>query len=199
MIYLRMHHRLRIGTRSSPILLGEVCDVLLPESLSFIKKIEVASFTEQDGNYLIVHLMDVLKKIRESAEVEVQTIGPDKCLVEARKPAKPASKVALAFVWLLLFIGSGVAIMNFHMDVSMMEVHQKIYTLLTGKVAEHPLIVQIPYSIGIGLGMILFFNHVWKKKLSDEPSPLEVEVFLYQENMDQYLIQSEVENQKGRK
>ena len=77
--------------------------------------------------------------------------------------------------------------MNFHEDVSMLQVHQKIYTIITGETKEHPLLLQIPYSIGIGIGMILFFNRVFKKRLNEEPSPLEVEMFLYQQNLDQYV------------
>ena len=46
--------------------------------------------------------------------------------------------------------------MNFHADVSMLAVHQRIYELMTGKKVDHPLILQIPYSIGIGAGMVHF-------------------------------------------
>ena len=47
---------------------------------------------------------------------------------------------------------------------------------------------QIPYSIGLGLGMVLFFNHFFRKRINEEPSPLEVEMFNYQQDIDQYVI-----------
>ena len=104
----------------------------------------------------------------------------------------------MAGVWLLLFVGSGLAIMNFHTDVSMKEVHERIYYLMTGMHHSRPLILQIPYSLGIGLGMVLFFNHLFKQKFNDEPSPLELEVFMYQESIDQYVIDHEkTKGQKG--
>jgi stage V sporulation protein AA len=97
----------------------------------------------------------------------------------------------------VLFIGSGLAIMNFHTDVSMPEVHQRLYYLITGRAESQPLLMQIPYSLGIALGMILFFNHFFQKRINEEPSPLEVELFLYQQNVDQYYIQHEnKENEK---
>jgi stage V sporulation protein AA len=80
------------------------------------------------------------------------------------------------------------AIMNFHDDVSMRTVQEKIYTIITAKKDPKPLLFQIPYSIGLGLGMILFFNHFFQKKLNDEPSPLEVEIFNYQMDLDNYVI-----------
>ena len=50
---------------------------------------------------------------------------------------------------------------------------------------------KFPIRIGLGLGMILFFNHVFKKRLNEEPSPLEVEMFNYQQDLDQYVIMHE--------
>ena len=81
--------------------------------------------------------------------------------------------------------------MNFHEDVSMQQVQQRLYRVITGEQVEKPLWFQIPYSLGIGLGMILFFNHFFKKRINEEPSPLEVEMFQYQQSLDQYVIMHE--------
>ena len=71
--------------------------------------------------------------------------------------------------------------------------------LLLGKSVEKPLIFQIPYSIGLGLGMIIFFNHVFKKRLNEEPSPLEVEMFNYQNDLDRYVVMHENKESMSRK
>ena len=73
----------------------------------------------------------------------------------------------------------------------MKSVHQRIHYLVTGKHEARPLILQIPYSLGIGVGMILFFNHLFKRRFNDEPSPLELEMYLYGENLNQYVINHE--------
>jgi stage V sporulation protein AA len=91
-------------------------------------------------------------------------------------------------IWFLLFFGSAMAIMNFHDDVSMRSVQEKLYKIITGVEDSKPWIFQIPYSIGLGLGMILFFNHVFQKRINEEPSPLEVEMFNYQMDLDNYVI-----------
>src|SRR5699024_4221207 len=78
-------------------------------------------------------------------------------------------------------------IMNFHYDVSMQEVQQKLHFLITGEKTEFPLWIQIPYSIGLGVGMLLFFNHWFNKRFNEEPSSLEIEIYNYQQNLDQYL------------
>jgi stage V sporulation protein AA len=63
-----------------------------------------------------------------------------------------------------------------------------LYTIITGVKEPKPFLFQIPYSIGLGLGMILFFNHVFQKRINEEPSPLEVEMFNYQQDLDNYVI-----------
>jgi stage V sporulation protein AA len=123
--------------------------------------------------------------------MQVEHFGEPHTLVELVTDRKKPSVVRVALVWVLLFIGSGLAIMNFHADVSMMEVHRRIYELVTGRRVEHPLILQIPYSFGLGAGMVIFFNHLFKKKFNEEPSPLEVEMFLYEENVNRYIITEE--------
>lgn len=67
------------------------------------------------------------------------------------------------------------------------------------QVDAHPLLLQIPYSIGIGLGMIIFFNRVFKKKFNEEPSPLKVEMFNYQQELDHYTVMHEQDEDEKRK
>ncbi|MNC41839.1 hypothetical protein D3C75_906260 [compost metagenome] len=120
----------------------------------------------------------------------MQIEGP----VEARKP----SIALFVLVWLLLFFGSALTIMNFHADVSMLEVQVRIVEMLTGRRDEHPYVFQIAYSLGIGFGMVIFFNHLFKKKWNEEPTPLEVEMFLYQKNIDHYVVNEEYSKMKSR-
>lgn len=46
--------------------------------------------------------------------------------------------------------------------------------------------------------MVLFFNHIFKKKFNEEPNPLEVEMFMYQENVNTYVIAEEIRNRGKR-
>lgn len=73
------------------------------------------------------------------------------------------------------------------------DVHIALYEIITGERNDYPYLLQIPYSIGLGLGMIVFFNHIFKKRLNEEPSPLEVEMFNYQLDLDQYVAMHENE------
>ncbi|MED4602359.1 stage V sporulation protein AA [Paenibacillus validus] len=191
-LYIRLRRSLRIS-REQSVLLGQVAQLLAPpEYEQQLLKLELYRPKEYDGSLVLIDMMLIVRKVKELYPwMQVEHFGEPHTLVEVRDKTKAPSMLLIILVWLLLFIGSGLAIMNFHADVSMAEVHRHIYKLLTGKENVHPLLLQIPYSIGIGIGMIVFFNHLFKKKFNEEPSPLEVEMFMYQENVNQYIITEE--------
>ena len=150
--------------------------------------------TKKDKNIVVLDIIKVLKTIHTAfPALDVQAVGGAETIVEIHYQKKQLSAVLFVGVWLLLFIGSCLAIMNFHEDVSMGEVRIALYECITGDRNECPYLIQIPYSIGLGLGMIVFFNHIFKKRLNEEPSPLEVEMFNYQLDLDHYVAMHENE------
>lgn len=148
--------------------------------------------TKKDKNIVVLDIIKVLKAIHAAfPSLDIQTVGGAETIVEIHYQKKHLSAVLFVAVWLLLFVGSCLAIMNFHEDVSMREVHIALYEIITGERNDYPYLLQIPYSIGLGLGMIVFFNHIFKKRLNEEPSPLEVEMFNYQLDLDHYVAMHE--------
>lgn len=195
---LRNRHYVKVG---DDIALEQVAQIIAPNQYEgLLKSLIIYHVKKEDKHLIVLDIMQIIKRIKETyPELEVRSVGKPEIIIEIQSKAitKRANRLAVMFVWILLFIGSGLAIMNFHHDVEMPQVHRRIYFLITGEETDRPLILQIPYSIGIGVGMILFFNHLFKKKINEEPSPLEVEMFLYQENLDQYVALNE--NKENRK
>jgi stage V sporulation protein AA len=199
-VYVRM--RLKVGAEpNQQIKIGDLAKIIAEDELkSEIENIQIHQVNMRDKNFVVIDVMQVIREIcRYHGDLDIQTVGPTQTIISVQYKKKRLAPVYFILVWLLLFIGAGLAIMNFHEDVSMQAVHQKIYYLITGKTNEYPLLLQVPYSIGLGLGMVLFFNHVFRKKLNEEPSPLDVEMFNYQQDLDQYVIIHELkESEKER-
>lgn len=193
-LYLRLRHRIQ-ASPNEVITIGKIAQVVgNREWAEQVKKIIVRHVNSSDKNIVVLDVMAVVNEIHKlDEEINVQTIGPSQTIIEVVYEKKKISPFLFGVVWLLLFVGSGLAIMNFHEDVSMQQVHTRIYKMITGEVNEQPLLLQIPYSIGLGLGMILFFNHLFKKRFNEEPSPLEVEMFNYQMDLDHYVAMNENE------
>lgn len=189
-VYLRLRYKFQARINDT-ITIGTMAEVIAPnESLDEIKGIVIHTIQPEDSSHIVIDAIDVIQAIHQHLpEADIQTVGPAQSIIEVVANKKKRTRpLYISLVWILLFIGAALTIMNFHEDVSMGDVHQKIYTLITGNKKEHPLILQIPYSIGVGVGMVLFFNHIFKKKFNEEPSPLEVEMFNYQQDLDQYVI-----------
>jgi len=201
----RIYLKLRPKIYSPPgqkIYLHQLADFILDSNRyqqEQIRNLLIHDPRPEDGNRIVIDLIQVMRILRKlDPSFDIQSVGHDQTLVHIYDKKKKPNFLVVLFVWLTLFIGSGLAIMNFHVDVSMQEVHQRIYQLITGQENDHPYIIQVPYSIGIGIGMLLFFNHVFRKKFNEEPSPLEVEVFLYEQNVDQYtLVEQMGQNQQN--
>lgn len=191
-IYLRMLAKVNLK-QIQEVKLGDIAKINAPKSIqSKIENLPIYRITKKDNNVVVIDGFLIIKHLKELfSEKEIQLIGPMQTIIYVEKEATQFPIFMLVGVWILLFIGAGMTIMNFHYDVSMQEVHQKLHLIITGQTAEYPLWIQIPYSIGLGVGMLLFFNHWFNKKINDEPSPLEIEIFNYQQELDQYLIISE--------
>ncbi len=191
-LYLRMRHKITVLPNHT-VTIGEIAQIITGEELQ--RQLEekiIYHVNMSDKNIVVIDIMTVIGHIRSiNPDIDIKTMGSKQTIVEIEYKKRNFSPIYFIGVWLLLFIGAALAIMNFHEDVSMREVHQRIYYIVTGEVIKKPLLLQIPYSIGLGLGMILFFNHLFRKRINEEPSPLEVEMFNYQQDLDRYVMLNE--------
>ncbi|WP_237179094.1 stage V sporulation protein AA [Paenibacillus sp. MMS18-CY102] len=197
-LYMRLRKRVYLKAEEA-VTLGQAARLLADDELEpELSSLVLYKHITADGNRVVIDLLQIIRVIRTRfPALAIETYGdPQVLLMVGERVEKPRIAVLLG-AWLLLFFGAGLAIMNFHTDVSMKEVHQRIAELVTGKKVEHPLWFQIPYSAGIGLGMLLFFNHLFKKRFNEEPNPLEVELYLYQENVNAYVVADEMRKKQG--
>ncbi|MDR9746857.1 MULTISPECIES: stage V sporulation protein AA [Paenibacillus] len=194
-VYVRLRSRIRIQ-RGRSVKLGDVAHLLTSpeEQEGRLLELELLRPGPEDGNLILIDILQIIPQIRRALpDVTVELIGSGHTLVEVVAGSGKPSKSLFILVWLLLFFGSALTIMNFHADVNMQEVQIRIVEMITGRRDEHPYLFQVAYSIGIGFGMAVFFNHLFKKKWNEEPTPLEVEMFLYQQNVDKYVVIEETE------
>lgn len=191
-IYLRLFSQVEIDPEDM-VTVGTLAEIEgSSEYKEKISSIPVKiNFDNDDGKKVLSSLLFANLIHIYYPQLNVQVVGnADVIIKQAEKSIFPFHFFKLLYlpaVCILLFVGSAMAIINFHADVSMPTVHQQIFKLITGEENRNPLVLQIPYSIGIGLGMTLFFNHFFKKRFNREPSPLEMEMFNYEENINDYF------------
>ncbi|WP_324617848.1 stage V sporulation protein AA [Cohnella cholangitidis] len=139
-VYVRMRRRAVVRPRSV-VTLGHVARLVTENQLQHrLRSIPLHRVTEQDGNLLLIDMLQVVKAIREAEPgMIIETFGEPHVLLEISPEGqvKPR-KVVLVLAWLLLFFGSGMAMMNFHADVNMPAVQRRITELITGDAKSHP-------------------------------------------------------------
>jgi stage V sporulation protein AA len=199
-VYIRLRHRVFIQPNDK-IFLKDIAQIIAEDALhNQIGDRVLYQADAKDRNIIIIDVMHVVEEIKKiDSMIDVQIIGSSQTIIEVVYKKRKISPILFFIIWFLLFFGSMLTIMNFHEDVSMQDAHQRLYKIITGKSVDKPLMFQIPYSFGLGLGMILFFNHVFKKRLNEEPSPLEVEMFNYQQDLDRYVVMHENKESMSRK
>ncbi|WP_339319803.1 stage V sporulation protein AA [Paenibacillus sp. FSL R10-2734] len=200
-IYIQLKNRVSVP-KGKNITLGDIAFLIAePELKESLESILLKEPEQSDGNLILIDLLMVIPLIHELLpDAVIEPIGEGRTIVQIEGPMerRKPSVAMFVLVWLLLFFGSALTIMNFHADVNMLEVQIRIVEMITGHRDEHPIVFQIAYSVGIGFGMVIFFNHLFKKKWNEEPTPLEVEMYLYQKNIDHYVVNEEYSKMRRR-
>ena len=96
----------------------------------------------------------------------------------------------IVFVCCICFFGAAFTIMAFHNDIGIREVFGQIYELLTGQEPQSVTALEIAYSIGLALGILVFFNHIGGRRITSDPTPIEVEMRKYETDVNQALTET---------
>lgn len=143
------------------------------------------------GRY-VVSATDLIKAIaKEENSVEVTHIGEPEFVItyETQKHNHLwYSWVKTGFVCVLTFLGGAFSIMTFNMDVDTSGLFFQLYRQFTGEISTGHTILEFTYSLGVGLGVIFFFNHFGHKKLTADPTPMEVQMRVYEDDVNRTLI-----------
>ena len=126
--------------------------------------------------YLDILISEIKKK---EPDLEINNIGEADFIITFKN--KPGSGLVwqwckIIFVGLAAFFGAGFSIMTFNNDVDVGGLFSQIYTQVTGQTSGHFTVLEITYSIGIGLGVLFFFNHFGHMKITDDPTPMQIQM-----------------------
>lgn len=137
---------------------------------------------------------DVAKKVMENVpNIDLNFLGASDILLEIKsqeRENKIIQFLKIVLVSAVLFFGGGLGIMYFHEDVNMLSAMGKLYFSFTGENMENPLIMTIPYSIGIAIGALSFSTRIKSssKRRRMEPDPMDLELYLYDKDIEDFII-----------
>ena len=160
-----------------------------------LKSIKLVKFSEQGKKQqrIVVSVLKIIACIHEQyPNLDIQNLGETDIILTYENQNTSGNITHLlktAVVVVLVFCGSAFSIMAFHNDVSITKLFSQIYLALTGVESDGYTILEVSYSIGIIIGILGFFNHFGKKRFTVDPTPLEVQMRLYENDIQTTLVE----------
>ncbi len=142
----------------------------------------------------VFSILNVINLIQaDFPDVEVVSYGEQDFVVEYI-PIPIAPKwlevFKLVMICIVIFLGSAFTIMAFNNDVSVGEVFDRFYSQIMGVQKPNVTEVEIFYCLGLAIGILVFFNHIGKKKITSDPTPIQVEMRKYEKDVDTTFIEN---------
>lgn len=138
-------------------------------------------------------VMDLIELIqKKEPTLEVTSIGQPDFIITYQKAGSSQTLfrfLKIVFVCLTAFFGAAFSIMTFNTDVSAGELFQKIYYLVTGTPSSGFTILEVSYSVGLGAGVLFFFNHFSRIKFSADPTPMQIQMRQYENDVNSTIIE----------
>lgn len=161
--------------------------------LNRLRVLPVANLdSEKPGRYVMsaMDLVDLIQK--KEPDLTISPIGETDFILTYKKES--ASGIVfrwlkIFFVCLATFFGAAFSIMTFNTDVDVGRLFQQIYFQVTGNVSSGFTILEISYSIGLAIGVLFFFNHFSHLKLSADPTPMQVQMRKYEDDVNTTILE----------
>lgn len=161
---------------------------------SKVKALKIYQFQEEKRKRQVISILRVIELIeKECPAVTVESVGENATLIELVNVSRHktmAQTVRLIFVMLISFFGTGFTIMAFHNDISINRLFSRVYEQVMGYTPRGYTILEIAYSLGLAVGIIIFFNHIGGRRLTKDPTPIEVEMRVYETDVNKALIET---------
>lgn len=162
--------------------------------ISKIKAIKILKIPENGRKQrFVISILKIIAYIHEQYPgLEIQNLGESDIIItyENQKTTGKAMYILkVIFVVILTFCGAAFSIMAFNNDISVTRLFSQIYEALTGVESDGFTILEVSYSLGIMIGILLFFNHFGKKRFTVDPTPLEVQMRLYENDIQTTLVE----------
>ena len=192
-IYISPHRKTTV-TKKKLIQLKDIAEVSGPDHAQRqIEDIIVFKVPQdQKANYIISIIQIIKSILKEVPSASISNVGDENVVLQFLPQDYRENKLwrlcKVGVVALTLFVGSMITIMAYHEDVNLPKVFSAIQEMFTGIETDRPNWISIPYSIGIGVGIIVFYNQIGVRKLTDDPTPIQVEMTKYDKDIDDCLV-----------
>ncbi len=192
-IYLKMNAKIKL--RGDIVRIGDLGKIYCEETtvVNKVKTIQVYRFQKSDQNRCVIGVLKVIELIhKEYPTYTIDIVGETESIVEqitGKSKSGWMDYLKITLVSALCFFGTMYTIMSYHNDINITNLFEEIYTMVTGMKSDGFTALEAAYSVGLSLGIIIFYNHIGKRKLTPDPSPVTVEMRTYEDDVNKSLVE----------
>jgi stage V sporulation protein AA len=179
--------------------IGDIASIYCEDEVAKARaaSVKIHKFKKDSSPRVVVSILKVIEEITNVCPgMTVESIGETDIIIQKASFVHDKDKqksgivqwLKIFFVAMICFFGSGFTIMAFHNDVGISDVLGRIYHLVTGGQSDGYTSIEIAYSIGLAAGITIFYNHIGGKRLTSDPTPLEVEMRNYESDVNNAII-----------
>lgn len=203
---LNLKLSLSVETEEDKVVLGKMAELECTNStvVNRLKTLEIFRIPEQEKQgektRYVVSVLEIYKKIHEIyPNLDINNLGETDVVIKKKSSKKKHpvwQNIKIILICFIIFCGAAFAIMGFNNDVSSKEIFDRMYEFISGKENTVFNIMHIMYSTGLAAGILVFYNHFGNKKFSTDPTPIQIELNTYEEDINHTIIDRK--GQQGR-
>ncbi len=157
-----------------------------------IEKLELMNFGTSSKAEQVISALDIVEEIKKNCDdTEIINLG-EPAVIVYYKSVDPSDKIKqktkFVLLCLIAFLGAGFSIISYNSDVNLVAQLDLLQNIFTGGSESGSTIAGVAYSVGLFIGIIIFFNHGINKKFSDDPTPLQVQMRKYEQEVNETII-----------
>ena len=199
-VYIKIDQNVLVYDRN--VTLGDIASLTSSNEamLRQLKQKKIYTFPDDLGKgpqkikRKVFSILKIIEQIHEDyPNAEVDNEGEADFIIEYKKDSlekKGLDGIKIAVLCVLIFFGAAFTIMSFNNDIGITELFGKFYYQVMGVESNGMTELEISYCVGISIGIIVFFNHFGKKKITPDLTPIQVEMRKYEQDSDEAYIES---------
>lgn len=193
MLYIKGDRNVEVTKQN--VTLGDILEIECSDSavLAKVKTLRLLKIQEEKEQRFVISVLKIISCIHEQyPRIEVQNLGEEDIIVTYENQKTPPvfwHIIKTIFVAAVIFCGAAFSIMAFNNDVSVTQLFGQIYQMVMGKESNGFTVLEVTYSMGMAIGILIFFNHFGKKRFTVDPTPMEVQMRLYENDIQTTLVE----------
>ena len=194
LIYVKADLNTIVSTQT--VTLGQIIKLYGSDKklVEMLKECQILQIEKDKHCKYAITILKVMEAIQKKVpNVLVMNEGESDFIIEyvpARKNKSAWEIIKTIFISFTVFFGAAFTIMTFNEDVSVRDVLVLFYKLVTGETSVSSGILELSYCIGLPIGILVLFNHFSKRKTKLDPTPLQVQLRVFETNENKAIIEN---------